>query len=217
MIFTKFIKEFSKGFTFQNFAKKKLGGFTLIELLIVLAILSVLAGTVVLVLNPGEILAEGRDAKRIGELNSLAEGITFQFNSVVGGYKGEKNKVYISLSDSSSTCNSLTSLLPNLSVGWSYHCVSAENLKKTDGTGWLPISLNALPGGSPFNELPTDPKNLAAGNLFFAYVYGDAGYVLTSLLESESHRKDAEKDGGSDPNRYEIGSDLSLWANALGL
>ena len=46
-------------------------GFTLIELLIVIAILAVLGVTVTLVLNPAELLRQGRDSTRISDLSSI--------------------------------------------------------------------------------------------------------------------------------------------------
>jgi prepilin-type N-terminal cleavage/methylation domain-containing protein len=190
-------------------------GFTLNELLIVIAILAVMAGSAVIVLNPGELLGQGRDSKRIGELNSLASAITLHTNSVIGGYKGELKTVYISLPDTSENCDSILSLLPSLPVGWSYHCVLEGDLRKTDGDGWLPMNFNAMPGGSPFNQLPIDPENSAENNLYFAYAKSDTGYVLATLLESEKQRVKANEDGGSDPERFEIGSDFSLWAEII--
>jgi len=200
-----------------NDALRTPAGFTLNELLIVIAILAILAGATVLVLNPGELLGQARDSKRIGELNSLASAITFHTNSIVGGYKGEENTVYISLPDTVETCDTLLPSLPAIPAGWSYHCVTAENLQKTDGDGWLPINLNATPGGSPFEQLPIDPENSAANNLYFAYVKSDTGYTLASLLESEKQGVEARKDGGSDFSRFEVGTDLSIWSEASGL
>lgn len=196
---------------------KLIKGFTLNELLIVIGILAILAGATVLVLNPGELLGQARDSKRIGELNSLASAITFHTNSIVGGYKGEENTVYISLPDTVETCDTLLPSLPAIPAGWSYHCVTAENLQKTDGDGWLPINLNATPGGSPFEQLPIDPENSAANNLYFAYVKSDTGYTLASLLESEKQGREAYDDGGTDIGRFEVGSDFSVWSEASGL
>lgn len=192
-------------------------GFTLNELLIVIAILAVMAGAAVIVLNPGELLGQGRDSKRIGELNSLASAITLHTNSVVGGYKGELNTVYVSLPDTMEGCNTHLGALPALPAGWSYRCVSEDNLQKPDGDGWLPVNFDAMPGGSPFNQLPIDPENSAANNLYFAYVRSDTGYALAALLESEKQGVKAYEDGGSDLSRFEVGSDLSVWSTASGV
>ncbi len=198
---------------------KLIKGFTLNELLIVIGILAILAGATVLVLNPGELLGQARDSKRIGELNSLASAITFHTNSIVGGYKGEENTVYISLPDTVETCDTLLPSLPAIPAGWSYHCVTTDNLTKTDGDGWLPINFNAMPGGSPFEQLPIDPENSASSNLYYSYVYGGAsgGYVVTALLESEKQGEKAYEDGGSDSERFEAGSDFSLWSEIYGI
>src|SRR3989338_7505949 len=50
-------------------------GFTLIELLIVIGILAILATTVVLVLNPAQILAESRDTQRVSDLGAVQSAI----------------------------------------------------------------------------------------------------------------------------------------------
>jgi len=42
-------------------------GFTLLELLIVIGILAILSTTVVLVINPAELLKKARDSQRISE------------------------------------------------------------------------------------------------------------------------------------------------------
>ena len=193
-------------------------GFTLNELLIVAAILAIMAGAAVLIINPGEILAQARDSKRIGEINSLNAAITLYSNAVVGGYKGEDDTVYISLPDSSATCANLTEL-PALPSGWLYSCATEADLQKPDGTGWLPVNLNAMPGGSPFEQLPIDPKNEVAETLYYAYVYnGTSGdYTITALLESEKQGPKAYEDGGTDLGRFETGTDLSIWSEASGL
>jgi prepilin-type N-terminal cleavage/methylation domain-containing protein len=202
----------------QNFVKQNLGGFTLNELLIVIAILAVMAGAVVLIVNPGELMAQARDSTRIGEINSLSSAIALYSNSIVGGYKGEDNTVYISIPDTSSTCANLTNL-PSLPAGWSYHCAVEEDFQNSDGTGWLPVNFNAMPGGSPFEQIPVDPKNDENFTLYYSYVYSSisGGYALSVLLESEKQGPEAYKDGGTDLGRFEKGTDLAVWAEASGL
>ena len=194
-----------------NFEK----GFTLVELIITIAIIAILAGAIVVTLNMSELLGQARDSERISELNSLAQAITLHANSLPGGYKGETSTVYISLPDTSTSCANLLSLLPSIPIGWSYHCAPEADLRTPDGSGWLPVNLSALPGGSPFNQLPIDPVNTATDNLYFAYVYG-SGYILTSSIESEREAERASGDGGADSDRIEIGSDFSIWATVIG-
>ena len=52
-------------------------GFTLIELLIVIGILGILAAAVVIVLNPGELLAQSRDAQRLQDLGTINSLLLF--------------------------------------------------------------------------------------------------------------------------------------------
>jgi len=50
-------------------------GFTLIELLIVVAIIAILAGTVIMILNPGERMFDAREAARESHMITIGEAI----------------------------------------------------------------------------------------------------------------------------------------------
>ena len=56
--------------------KKGNNAFTLVELLIVLGILAVLVTATVLLLNPTEFIAQGRDSRRISDLKNLDTAIS---------------------------------------------------------------------------------------------------------------------------------------------
>ena len=57
-------------------------GFTLVELLIVIAILAVLSVTVVVVLNPAELLKQARDSTRISDLASINSAIALYLTDI---------------------------------------------------------------------------------------------------------------------------------------
>src|SRR3989344_3959671 len=57
-------------------------GFTLIELLIVIAILGILAAAVVVVLNPGELLAQARDSSRLSDMGNVQTAINLYLSDV---------------------------------------------------------------------------------------------------------------------------------------
>ena len=51
-------------------------GFTLVELIVVIAIIAVLSGVLVLAINPAALLAKGRDAKRLDDLDTLNKALS---------------------------------------------------------------------------------------------------------------------------------------------
>ena len=197
-----------------TFGEYKSGaGFTLIELLIVVGITVVLATTVLLTLNPAELLKQGRDAKRISEINSIDGAIEFALSQSLNLQVGNPNVIYLSLPDSSASCSSYTDL-PILEGGWSYYCAPETDYRKIDGTGWLPANFSGLPGGSPFVALPVDPINDASRGFYYAYASGGS-WELNVEMESEkfSYGGSASiesKDGGNTMIIYETGTDLSL-------
>lgn len=189
---------------------KSRNSFTLIELIITISIIGILAAAVVIIINPAQLLEQGRDSKRISDLNSLSQAISayiYQGPGLTG--LGSANTVYVSLPDTTSTCANLN--LPTLPLGWSYHCVTQENLFNVDGSGWMPINLNQMAGGSPISVLPVDPTNSPSNGEYYTYaVSASSTYELTAHVESNKYQSTAASDGGPDPTTYELGSGLAV-------
>ena len=177
-------------------------GFTLIELLIVIAILAILATTVVLVLNPAQLLAQARDTQRISDLSTLKSAIA----------------IYLSTA-TSPTVGTTANATSNATCGLNSGTCTVNATTTVDGNGWIGVDLTGTSGGSTIAALPLDPTNDAT----YQYAYnGDntnKTFELNCRLESTKYRVEMSSDGG-DKNTcsnyteatcyYEIGTDPSL-------
>ena len=183
-------------------------GFTLVELLIVIAILAILAAAVVIVINPGEMLVQARDSQRVTDLQSVRKAIDLFIIDNSGTSLGTTQRVYISIPDTASNCPNLTSSLPILPTGWAYVCATSANVRNTDSTGWIPLNLSLIKGGSPISSLPIDPVNDAVSGKYYTYVMGGS-YELTALMEAQKTNASVS-DGGSLPGVFETGTNITL-------
>ncbi len=180
-------------------------GFTLIELLIVIGILAVLAVTAVLVINPAEYMRKSRDSIRLADLATINKAVSL-YQTDGGDSFGTSNTVYVSVPDTSATCDNLG--LPSLPDGWSYACVIEDNLIRVNGNGWIPVDFTSLTYGTILSALPLDPTNTVASGNYYTYTSGS--WKLTAMFESEKYASNMNKDGGPDIGLYELGSDLNL-------
>jgi prepilin-type N-terminal cleavage/methylation domain-containing protein len=194
----------------KNFSQKFTTGLTLLEMLIVIGILAVLASVTFVALNPSEQLKKARDSRRLADLRSLDKALSIYESQTMNPVMGSSTKIYLSLPDTNSSCSSYS--LPPAPPGYTYACVTEANLRKTNGTGWVPVNLTSLDISSPLSALPTDPKN--DSNYYYIYVTGGS-WELTAKMESQQNIVGGSKDmvstdGGDEFNRFEVGSNLYL-------
>lgn len=209
----------SRRLTLQSYAQS---GFTLIELLIVIALIAILSTIIIVTLNPGEILAKGRDSQRFSDMATL--------NTAMSLYIADQGTG--------------TGAFPTVTVDKLYigtTGTTAGNFiydadRTVDNTGWIPINFGAMNGGSPLSVLPVDPKNgtctsgytsptydpsittAPANGCFYEFVMNagkDKYMFLATAIESKYYttagsNEYAANDGGKCPQMYEIGTDLTL-------
>ena len=181
--------------------KTSVRGFTLIELLVVIAILAVLATASALILNPAELIRQGRDSTRISDLSIINSALSLYLADVENSSLG--------------TCTNdrLTAAGTSPLQG-----TSEVNASTTiNGTGWVSVNLNAVTGGSPLSRFPIDPLNNTTN--FYAYGCDSTAlrYEINANMESGKYAGGAtpgtndvesnSKDGGDNNNWYEVGND----------
>lgn len=237
----------------------KARGFTLLELIIVIAILAILSVAVVLVINPAETLRRARDSQRLSDLSAVKSAIGLYMTDVTGpdldaafglaanggcldpGFS--RGKVFYSIPNSTAIGATATTVVKGADVGtgafptlgascgaadtnW---CRQAASVGLVNGTGWTPVDLTAISGGSPLASYPIDPSNsgLIASNMpsgvavagvgpTLAYRYAcvntNSGTLPTSIfeidaiLESNLYSPQMGTDGGDNTAYYEGGT-----------
>ncbi len=143
----------------------------------------------------------------MADLRSLDKALSIYESQTMSPSTGSSTKVYLSLPDTSQTCASYT--LPQAPPGYNYACVTEANLRKTNGSGWVPVDFSSIAIGSPLSVLPIDPKNNAS--YYYTYVTGGS-FMLSGLTESSGNKvsDQAITDGGRMPGTFELGTNLSL-------
>jgi len=192
----------------------RISAFTLLELLIIIGILAIVGVIVMLIVNPAEMFKQSRDTRRMVDLKNIDSAVRLARTESI--FMGNTNIVYISVPDpalsvnATSTCPNMG--LPPLDPSWKYNCVSQNNLAKNNGTGWIPINFSSLGVGSPFASLPIDPENTTSSWRYYRYITDSKGkYIAVSGLYSDKYKPEAAKDGGGDSEKFEVGTNMSLW------
>jgi len=181
-------------------------GFTLLELLIVIGILAILSTTVVLVINPAELLKKARDSQRISDLSTLKTAIAYYITETGSPSIGTAAKSYSDIAGNAcfGTASTVTSTAATVS-------------------GWIPIAFDGMTGGSPIGSLPRDPNQSAVTGDYY-YSYGantDFTFKLIANMESTYYAAAGttgveDIDGGTETTLYEVGTDLTRTIIAAG-
>lgn len=245
----KFASSLVKGSPRSSCSSRSQKGFTLLELLIVISIIAILSIALVFLLNPAETLKKARDAQRISDLKAVktALGImltassTPQLDTVAnpicttntaGGLTNKKIAYSVAVVP---TLGTLFGGIDSAAVGtatttFATAAATSSTAGKVDGTGWIPVNLRALTGGTPISNFPVDPVNSVSGtvaitDLVYRYAcqngtnatngVGKPSYIfeINAVLESNAYTTDdnrMSKDGGDNDDKYEQGNSLNL-------
>lgn len=196
-------------------------GFTLIELIIVIALIALLATTIILVINPAKLLAEARDSQRIADLGQMHSALSIFLAT------GNATGNFLSNGVDSSGVNTCDSRCWTHSSGTGSTTTCGTRYPTTKGTtqsavqtvgggGWVPINLKAGGADAAIPAWPIDPKGNADSKLFYAYVCDkdSTAWEFSAKMESLRYSTTAaesveNKDGGNNDALFEVGTGIS--------
>jgi hypothetical protein len=170
-----------------------------------------------LTLNPAELLRQARDSNRISDFATLKSALSLYSEDVVTttpmngtiGYNLITANVGVS---SSIVYYDTTNIFP----GWGFvggeGDLVATSSRAVDGTGWIPINLDAISSGAPISSWPVDPVN--SGINMYIYAASSTVFKLATQIESTKYMHggpgDVETgDGGTSIYSYQQGTNLT--------
>jgi prepilin-type N-terminal cleavage/methylation domain-containing protein len=182
--------------------KNKKSGFTLVELLVVIAIIAILMVTVVVTLNPGQLLAQSRDSNRLSDMATLKTALSL-FTVDVATSLGTKGTCYTYMASSAATTSCTWFSTASTTV-------NVSSSRTIDGAGWIPVNFQSISAGTPLKQLPIDPISNSTTTFYSYAASGTTLFKLAANMESAkfsaSGTSDVEStDGGTSAGTYEIG------------
>ncbi len=161
-------------------------GFTLVELLVVIAIIAILAGGVVVMINPVQKLKESRDSRRVQDVQSV------------------KQAVDLALADGQISLNGVTGTPVTGNSKGGGTAISADG-----SAGWVKVStVTGQTGIAKYLPvLPNDPQQAGAPGNGYEWVSDGETYEIKATFESTKYASDyAANDGGNEAAKYEVGT-----------
>jgi len=144
---------------------------------------------VVLAINPTEITKKARDTQRLTDMANLEMLLQLaRSEGMLNTSYCDGTKIYASLPSETPLSNN------NLPAGISWAQVNEDNIRKPDGTGWIPLNFKSL-NYLQTSVLPVDPKNSLDNSLYYTfYCNPQREYILTAYPESQTFGPKGGKD-----------------------
>lgn len=150
-------------------------------------------------------------------------------DTTVGTFAAGEDRIYYSLESAGADATEITdSTLDGtiFNAGFGATQVGATYNSLANGTGWLPIRLSSVTGGSPISNLPIDPTNTVTNiasvtnsDLVYRYACSNVSNILQfevdAVLESAFYGPSGDedksaRDGGDNASYYEVGTNLQI-------
>jgi len=183
-------------------------GFTLIELLIVLALISILAGILIVVIKPQEIFRRARDTQRKGDLSNLQRVIDTYLADVT-------QNPNISIIWCTTSTISFSGSMTAFPSGWpttTGYTVTGTTSTAINGTGWVGVNLSSSTLVN-LSALPLDPINRTISGIGYFYAFvctSNIGeYEFDARFEGDTNSM--QNDGGNQNTLYEVGTNKNLY------
>ncbi len=156
-------------------------GFTLIELLVVIGIIAILAGIVIVAVNPGRQLAQARDAQRWNDVNALLNAIhqysVDNLGNIPSAIDTDSTTVQIVGTDTTTNCTSATPVCANNGTPKTVYSAAAAGCFANLSTTLISNYLNAL---------PTDPQGgTAADTKYYVDLNSTTGRLTVGACGAE--------------------------------
>jgi prepilin-type N-terminal cleavage/methylation domain-containing protein len=132
----------------------KRGGFTLLEILLVVAIIAILAGIVIVAINPAKQLGDARNAQRKADVATILSAVYQYVIDHNGTFPTDINGVTTQYTTGSTTCQTIIATANNeICKSNTTDCGGADT-----GTDLGTYLSGSTPGTSYVTSMPTDPS-----------------------------------------------------------
>lgn len=159
----------------------------MVEQIIVIASAIIFLGIMVVLFRETKVIEKSHNSTRLADLTSISTAVNL--------YLADNHDFSV------------------LQTGATYESVtSSKSAKRSDGTGWIPLDFAAVTSGTPLAALPVDPINDKAKGYYYRFgvKVAEKTYEVDCAFESADDADKQSSDGGNNPSRFEMGTDLSI-------